>query len=122
LIIVTETTVANGSWAAAGRPTLRELPVDESKIPAQAAYLLGMAGSGDGPSPLLVLPILCLGEGNAMPYIGPGRPFGGLHQGGANVLHADGSVLFLNNSIRPDVFRSLILLHHEKMDLIDPPD
>jgi prepilin-type processing-associated H-X9-DG protein len=122
LVIVTETTVDNGSWASSGRPTLRELPVDESKIPAQAAYLLGMAGSGDGPTPLLMLPILCLGDGNTPPYIGPGRPFGGLHQGGANVLHADGSVVFLNNSIRADVFRSLVLLQREKLDVIEPPN
>lgn len=41
------------------------------------------------------------------PYIGRGRPFGGLHRGGVNVALADGSVRFLSESIDPRVFEAL---------------
>jgi prepilin-type processing-associated H-X9-DG protein len=41
------------------------------------------------------------------PYIGPGRPFGGCHTGGANAAFADGSVRFLANGISPDVLELL---------------
>ena len=44
---------------------------------------------------------------NRQPYVGPGRQFGGNHQGGANVLFADGSVKFVNDSIAPKVFEAL---------------
>lgn len=33
------------------------------------------------------------------PYIGPGRPFGGCHPGGLNILFLDGSVQFTRDSI-----------------------
>jgi prepilin-type processing-associated H-X9-DG protein len=39
-------------------------------------------------------------------YLGVGRPFGGLHAGGANVLWVDTSVRFVNDSVAPEVFRS----------------
>ena len=38
------------------------------------------------------------------PYIGPGRPLGGLHGGGCNVLFADGQVQFVSDGIEPEVF------------------
>ncbi|GAC1471618.1 MAG: DUF1559 domain-containing protein [Isosphaeraceae bacterium] len=41
------------------------------------------------------------------PYIGMGRPFGGLHPGGVNVVFADGSVRFLSGTINPRVFEAL---------------
>jgi prepilin-type processing-associated H-X9-DG protein len=41
------------------------------------------------------------------PYLGPGRPFGGTHFGGANAAFADGSGRFLSNSISPDVLERL---------------
>jgi prepilin-type processing-associated H-X9-DG protein len=41
-------------------------------------------------------------------YIGPGRPFGGLHHGsGANVAFADGSVRFISQTIDPRVFEAV---------------
>jgi prepilin-type processing-associated H-X9-DG protein len=39
-------------------------------------------------------------------YLGPGRPFGGLHSGGTNVLWADNSVRFLSDSSPPEEFRA----------------
>jgi prepilin-type processing-associated H-X9-DG protein len=39
-------------------------------------------------------------------YVGVGRPFGGLHPGGANVLWVDTSVRFVKDSVAPEVFRA----------------
>jgi prepilin-type processing-associated H-X9-DG protein len=39
-------------------------------------------------------------------YVGPGRPFGGLHPGVLNVLWADGSVRVVESSVSPDLFRA----------------
>jgi prepilin-type processing-associated H-X9-DG protein len=41
------------------------------------------------------------------PYIGRDRPFGGYHPGGANVLMADGSVIFLREKVAPGVFEAI---------------
>lgn len=46
-------------------------------------------------------------DSQALPYIGPGRPFGGLHRGGLNVLFVDSSVRFLNANIEPKNFEAL---------------
>jgi prepilin-type processing-associated H-X9-DG protein len=43
-------------------------------------------------------------------YVGTGRPFGGLHSGGANVLWVDASVRFAPDSIPPERFRLLATL------------
>jgi prepilin-type processing-associated H-X9-DG protein len=42
------------------------------------------------------------------PYAGVGRPFGGNHPGGFNVLFADGSGAFLRNSIDPEKLEALV--------------
>jgi hypothetical protein len=42
-------------------------------------------------------------------YIGPGRPFGGLHRGIANVLCVDGSVEPRSENVAPELFRWLAL-------------
>jgi prepilin-type processing-associated H-X9-DG protein len=42
--------------------------------------------------------------------LGRDCPFGGLHQGGANALHADGSVHFESDGINPQLFRTLVRL------------
>ena len=44
---------------------------------------------------------------NDVPPTGPGRPFGGLHPGGLNVLWADGSAGFMEDTISPPLFESL---------------
>jgi prepilin-type processing-associated H-X9-DG protein len=46
----------------------------------------------------------------ATPYLGPGRPFGGCHPGGANVSFADGSVRFVKETIDPAVFRAMFTI------------
>lgn len=51
---------------------------------------------------------------NDLPYIGPDRPWGGLHPGGLNVLCADGRVAFLAQSIDPEIFERLTLIHASK--------
>jgi hypothetical protein len=58
---------------------------------------------------------------DAARYFGADYPFGGLHHGGANALHVDGSVLLLGDEMNPQVFRALVTLHHEKVDEIAPP-
>jgi prepilin-type processing-associated H-X9-DG protein len=41
------------------------------------------------------------------PYLGPGRPFGGGHPGGANAAFADGSVRFFTDQTSPEVLEVL---------------
>ncbi len=41
------------------------------------------------------------------PYLGPGRQFGGIHDGRTNVLMADGSVRSFRDAIDPKVFEAL---------------
>jgi prepilin-type processing-associated H-X9-DG protein len=43
----------------------------------------------------------------ALPYIGSGRQFGGLHSGGAMAAFADGSVRFISDKISPSTFEAL---------------
>jgi prepilin-type processing-associated H-X9-DG protein len=43
-------------------------------------------------------------------YLGVGGQFGGMHRGGVNVLRADGSVRFLNESVYPEVLEALVKL------------
>jgi prepilin-type processing-associated H-X9-DG protein len=43
--------------------------------------------------------------------IGPGRPFGGLHPGGLNVLFVDGAASYFTESIDPDVFAAMARIH-----------
>lgn len=45
------------------------------------------------------------------PYIGPRRPFGGLHPRIANVLFVDGSVRQLDDTIQPQVLEELATIH-----------
>jgi hypothetical protein len=73
-IMVIETDVQLGPWAAGGTPTLRFVDTE------------------------------------VQPYIGVGRPFGGLHKRVASVALVDGSVRFLDESINPAVFQALVTI------------
>ena len=57
-----------------------------------------------GPSTLRPLVV------EAEPYVGPGRPFGGCHPGGAYVSMADGSVRFVVDGVDPVVFRAMLTI------------
>jgi prepilin-type processing-associated H-X9-DG protein len=41
------------------------------------------------------------------PYIGQGRPFGGLHKRGVNVAFADGSIRLISKAVDPKVFEAM---------------
>jgi prepilin-type processing-associated H-X9-DG protein len=47
-------------------------------------------------------------------YIGVGRPFGGFHAGGLNVLKLDGSAEFVRDGIQPELFRLMPLVRREE--------
>jgi hypothetical protein len=47
------------------------------------------------------------------PYIGPGRPFGGLHAGGVVVLFADARVQFIRDTVNPQVWEAHSRIHGE---------
>jgi prepilin-type processing-associated H-X9-DG protein len=48
------------------------------------------------------------------PPLGPGRPFGGLHPGGANVLWADGSGGFMRDTVSPAFFAWSSRIHRDE--------
>lgn len=53
-------------------------------------------------------------EPESRPYIGYGRPFGGLHPKGINVLFVDNSVRFVRQSIQPETFEQLATIHSDE--------
>jgi prepilin-type processing-associated H-X9-DG protein len=50
------------------------------------------------------------------PYCGYGRPFGGLHPGGLNVLFADNSVRFVSDQLQPQTLEHLSTIHGEQAE------
>jgi prepilin-type processing-associated H-X9-DG protein len=75
----------------------------QTLIVAETAERLGPWAAGGFPT--------CRGLDPAQrPYLGVGRPFGGLHPGGLQALFADGSVLFLRDSLEPDKLEALVTL------------
>jgi prepilin-type processing-associated H-X9-DG protein len=63
-------------------------------------------GQDNGPWAAAGRPTLRGLEPGEQEYLGPGRPFGGLHAGGANALYADASVRFLRDTMVPAEFRA----------------
>jgi prepilin-type processing-associated H-X9-DG protein len=53
-------------------------------------------------------------EPGQAPYGGPGRPFGGDHRGGFNILMADGTVTFRKDDISEDVLEAMARINVEK--------
>ena len=60
--------------------------------------------------PATVRPLLSSEE----PQLGHGRPFGGLHANGLNILYADGEVEFVRNTIRADLLERQVRIHREE--------
>jgi prepilin-type processing-associated H-X9-DG protein len=79
----------------------------EIKDGASVTMLLAETGLANGPwtagGPSTVRGL----DPARQPYIGEQRQFGGVHRGGAMVAFADGSVRFIRDSIRPQVFEAL---------------
>jgi len=46
----------------------------------------------------------------SQPYFGSMRQMGGIHRGGAYVLYADGSVLFMKDTIEPQILEALVTI------------
>jgi hypothetical protein len=61
--------------------------------------------------------VRCVDTDN-LPYTGPGRPWGGLHGGITNILHADGAVQAFRDTGSADVFADQVTL---KPNLDEPP-
>jgi prepilin-type processing-associated H-X9-DG protein len=49
-------------------------------------------------------------DSTRQPYFGPGRQFGGAHPGGLNILHADGHVAFLRDTMTPLAFENQVTI------------
>lgn len=47
---------------------------------------------------------------NARPYLGVGHPFGGYHGDGGNALFLEGNVVYLHQSVDPEVFEALVTI------------
>jgi prepilin-type processing-associated H-X9-DG protein len=103
----------DSAWLPVGHPRAgvfgfdRETRLDDIKDGAETTLMLvetaernGFWAAGGDPT---VRPV----DPARRPYIGRGRPFGGLHRGGANTCFADGSVRFLSETIDPKVFEAL---------------
>jgi prepilin-type processing-associated H-X9-DG protein len=103
--VATAVTGAGGPFAVAAAVVTPSLSprfgrgLGATMIVAESATANGPWAAG-GPS--TVRPV---GEGPP-PDIGPGRPFGGLHPNGVNVLFADGRVTFLGADIDPRVWQA----------------
>jgi hypothetical protein len=52
-------------------------------------------------------------DSSQRPYAGRGRPFGGSHPRGFNLLLADGAVLFVNDDMDPDLLDALVPIRGE---------
>jgi prepilin-type processing-associated H-X9-DG protein len=78
--------------------------ISNTMMMAETADTVGPWAAGGAPTVRGVLP-------EATPFIGVGRPWGGLHPGGAYVLMVDGSAVFISDSVAPGVFLDLTKLH-----------
>jgi prepilin-type processing-associated H-X9-DG protein len=104
-MMVVETTWQNGNWIAGGPPTVRGVPFDPAFLNRQGATLVGLLAGPEGEFGARIGAVLQAPRPEEPALIGPGRPFGGCHEGGLNVLWADGSVRWVNQDIDPRIFR-----------------
>lgn len=85
----------------------RQTAPRDNKDGASHTLLLAETGVGNGPWTAGGPPTVRGLDPARKPYVGPRRQFGGTHRGGLQVVLADGSVRFLNETINPDVFEAL---------------
>jgi prepilin-type processing-associated H-X9-DG protein len=85
-----------------------------------ATMMVVETNTGNGPWTAGGPPTLRAVDPARRPYIGRGRPFGGIHPGGANVLMADGSVRFIKASIDPHVIEAISTIAGGEVMTCDP--
>jgi prepilin-type processing-associated H-X9-DG protein len=120
-MMLLETTQHNGPWLAAGQPTLRGVDFDPTFFNWQATTLVGLHAAPQDDFGSSVGGVLLAPRPEGPSLIGPERPFGGCHQGGVNVLWADGSVRFVSDTISPHAFRMQASLSNDEAALANLP-
>jgi prepilin-type processing-associated H-X9-DG protein len=120
-MMVLETTQNNGEWIAGGSPTVRGVGFDTTFLSEQGTTLVGMVGGTQDNVAAPIGAVLLVPRPEELSLIGPGRPFGGCHVGGLNVLMADGSVSFKSHSMPPHLFRTQASLSDDPLALANLP-
>lgn len=89
----------------------RRTPVKEisrgvgyTMMATETAWENGPWAAGGNPTLREVIP-------DQIPYIGEGRPFGGLHRGGLYVLYVDGKVTFVMKAVDAKIFEDQARIH-----------
>ena len=96
----------------------RRLRIDRKEgedLPAGAAHTMMCAETGRQNGPWVAgdaATVRPLDPGDT-PYVGPDRPFGGFHPGGANLLMVDGHVEFFGDGGSPRVFEDLSVVSRD---------
>jgi prepilin-type processing-associated H-X9-DG protein len=91
-----------------GKPTQDDLEVGtgQTMMVTETAWHNGPWAAGGPPTLRGIDPA-------TRPYLGPGRPFGGLHPNGLSILYVDGSVRFAPNTMNPDIFEVEATIHRD---------
>jgi len=118
-MMVVETTDRVGPWVAGGPPTVRGVGFDPTFLSEQGATVVGVLPQPGGE--FAAAGALLVPWPPEPSLIGPGRPFGGLHAGGMNVLWVDGSVRFVPDSMPPRTFRQQAALSNDPAELATLP-
>jgi prepilin-type processing-associated H-X9-DG protein len=118
-MMVVETTDHVGPWIAGGPPTARGVGFDPTFLTEQGASVVGVLSQPGGD--YFAAGALLVPRPPEPSLIGPGRPFGGLHAGGMNVLWVDGSVRFVPDTMSPRTFRMQATLCNDPDELAALP-
>jgi prepilin-type processing-associated H-X9-DG protein len=120
-MMVLETTRHNGPWIAGGQPTVRGVSFDPTFLNEQGTTLVGLLAPPHGNYGVPLIAALLVPRPEELSLIGPGRPFGGLHRGGVNVLWVDGSVRFVSDTMPPRTLRMQATLSGNANVIADLP-